>query len=241
MNFLSAGQCVSLYGDDGRLPGRHLREVVARAPEVGRERPLQVLVAVEGATVEDLDVDRDAGGLRLLSEHLRTLVHPEGAVCRLQVDREPFLPGRLEQRLRLLDVLVPLRQRLRERLVERGVEVVADLAVARERLRHHLRPVGDQPHRLPHADVVERGGVDPHADRRPRRARRLEHLRPRVAVDDGHLRRGHVRHRVDLAAEQRVHPRRVVREVDDHDLVEVGLPGTASSSGCGRGRSAGPA
>ena len=46
-----------------------------------------------------------------------------------------------------------------------------------------------------------------------------------MPVDDRDLCRRHLRHRVDLSAQQRVHPRSVVREVDDHDLVEVRLPG----------------
>src|SRR5439155_18620307 len=91
--------------------GADLRQVVARAPEVRRERPLQVLVAVERAAVEDLDVDGDAGRLRLLREDLSTLVHADRAVRGLEVDVQAVLPRRLEERLRLLDVLVPLRQR----------------------------------------------------------------------------------------------------------------------------------
>ena len=100
------------------------------------------------------------------------------------------------------------------------------MAVAGERLRNHLRAVGDQPHRLPHADVVERRGVDTHANRRPRRARRLQHLRSRVAVHDRDLCRRHVGDRVHLPTEERVHTRGVVGEVDDHDLVEVRLSRT---------------
>src|SRR6266545_3573049 len=90
---------------------RDLVQVVARAPVVRREGVLQVLVPVERRRVEVLHVDVDAGLLRLLREDLCAL-HLAGApVRRVEVDAQARLPGCLEQRLRLGDVLRALRQR----------------------------------------------------------------------------------------------------------------------------------
>src|SRR6476646_3150805 len=52
---------------------RELRQVAAGAPEVDRERQLEVLVAVVVRVV--LDVDRYAGGLRLRGEHVGRVDH----------------------------------------------------------------------------------------------------------------------------------------------------------------------
>src|SRR3989441_2111885 len=87
---------------------RHLREIVSRAPEVDREGELEVGVAVVVGIV--VDVDGDAGCFCLVREDVRRVDHAGRPVCRVQVDRQVFLAGLLQQRLRLGDVLVALRQ-----------------------------------------------------------------------------------------------------------------------------------
>ena len=57
-----------------------------------------------------MDVDRDAGGFGLVREDVGRVDHAGGAVCGVEIDRQVFLAGLLQQRLRLGDVLVPLRQ-----------------------------------------------------------------------------------------------------------------------------------
>ena len=101
----------------------------------------------------------------------------------------------------------------------------ADAPEAREALLHDLRAVDEQAERPPHAHVVERGVVEPHAERRPRARLRRVDAEVVAPPDDGHLRERHVRHGLDLPGEERVHLRRVGREVDDPHLVEVRLAG----------------
>ncbi len=204
---------------------RHLGQVVASAPEVHREHPLQVLVAVERAAGEVLHVDGDAGALRVLREHLCCLHHARRGSGRVEVDLQPLLTRLLEQELGAVEILVVLREpAARVAGVERRVDVVTDDPVARQRLLHHLLAVGDQLERLPDTVVLEGGGVDPHVERQPPAGRRLVDLEVAAALDHGDLGDRKVDQGVDLTAEQRVHPRRVVAEVDDHHLVEVRLP-----------------
>ncbi len=198
----------------------HLVEIAPRAPEVDRECQLQVLVAVVVGVV--VQIDGDAGRLRLVLEHSRELDHAGRAVRRVQVDGQILVPGRLEQPLGPGDVLVPLRQALVVAGVERRVQVVALEAEAGEHLRDHLGPVHDQPHGLPHPDVVERRHVNRHAQRQP--AAGLGHKGVQAAaLEYSHLRGRQVGHGVDLTAEQPVDLRGRVVEVDDRDLVKVRL------------------
>ncbi len=207
----------------GQVALRHLREVHARGPEVLGERPLEVVVAVERARVHLAELDGDAGALGLLGEDLRGLDDALEDRRGDELDRQALLAGLLEQRLRLLEVLLALRQVGREVLVVRRVEVVRDPALAAQHLVDHLLAVDDQPERLAHAVVVERRGVDAHGERLPRARLGDEDLERRVGLDVGDLRRGQRGDRVDLTAEQRVDPRRVVGEVDDDQLVGVRL------------------
>ena len=121
----SGGQCVSGYVAVFRLPCCDLVEVGAGAPEAGGERPLGVLLAPVGAAVEDLGVDGDAGGVRLVGEHGDQVGQPGRVVGREQVDAEVLLSGLGEQRHGLLDVLLALGE-VRVAGVERAVHVVAD-------------------------------------------------------------------------------------------------------------------
>src|SRR6266511_4184462 len=155
---------------------RDLVQVVARAPVVRREGVLQVLVPVERRRVEVLHVDVDAGLLRLLREDLCAL-HLAGApVRRVEVDAQARLPGCLEQRLRLGDVLRALRQRRVVAGVERRVDVVAGVAVAREGELDQLLPVGDQPECPTDPHVFERRLVDGHANGHPAASLAVEDL-----------------------------------------------------------------
>jgi hypothetical protein len=95
--------------------------------------------------------------------------------------------------------------------------------VAAQDLRDHLLAVDDEPHGLPHAHVVERRPVHPHGERQPRAGLRLEHTQAGIGLDDVQLAQRKLIDRVDLPAEQRVDPGGVVREVDDDELVQVGL------------------
>src|SRR4051794_16153977 len=98
-----------------------LVEVAAGAPEVHRERQLEVAVAV---VVRVLDhIHRDARRLCLLGEDRGDLDHAGRTVGGVQVDGHAVLAGGLEQRLRLVDVLRPLREVLGVPLVEGCVEV----------------------------------------------------------------------------------------------------------------------
>ena len=94
------------------VPLRRLRKVVARVPEVLREGPGQVLLAVEDARVDLVDVDRDAGALGLLGEDLGG--GHGGAAHRIggrQGHRQVVVvAGRLEQRLGLRQILMALGQ-----------------------------------------------------------------------------------------------------------------------------------
>jgi hypothetical protein len=76
---------------------------------------------------------------------------------------------------------------------------------------------------LAHAHVVERSLVDPHREWLPPAGLGAEHLESGVALGLPHLRRREVGDRLHLLAEQRVDARRVVRKVDDHDLIDVRL------------------
>ena len=95
-----------------------------------------------------------------------------------QLDLEALLAGLAEQRLGLVDVLLALRQVVGVGRVERGVQVVAERAVAAERLVDHLLAVDDQPHRLADPDVVERRLVDAHRERHPGAASRTTRTPP---------------------------------------------------------------
>src|SRR5215472_5515984 len=142
----------------------HLVEVRAGAPEVDREGQLEVQVPVVVRVVDDVDLD--ARGRGLVREDRGRLDHAGRAVGGVQVDVQVRVAGRLEQRLGLGDVLVPLRE-LVVAGVEGGVQVVADEPVAGCDLGEHPRPVDEQPHRLADPDIVERGHVDRHAYRQP--------------------------------------------------------------------------
>ena len=141
------------------------------------------------------------------------------------------MSGRLQQRLRLLDVLVALRQACGKAgsacdgmsLPIDGVVVVG--------LLHHRVAVDDQPERLPDAVVVERRLVDAHHDRLEVAAVRGQQLQVRALADRRRLVEGNRVDRVDLAREQRVDLCGRIGQVDDHELVEVGLAATSSSSG----------
>ncbi len=130
------------------------------------------------------------------------------------------MAGGLQQRLRLRDVLVALRQRAVVGRVVGRVKVVADAALPGQRLLDHLRAVDHQPERLAHAHVAEGRLVDPHRERLPGAALRDQRLEARVALDRGQLRRRQVVDRLDLAREQRVEPCGVVGEVDDRHRVD---------------------
>ena len=148
------------------------------------------------------------------------------------------MAGLREQRHRGRDVLLALRQLVADvGRVERAEEVVGDAAVAAEHLVDHRLTVDDQAHRLAHAHVGERLLIDRHDDRQPAAAGGVEHAEPLVLerVDRG---RRDVLGAVDLVGQQGVDHRVVVGEVDDVDLVEVRLAGSASSSRCGCGSTA---
>src|SRR5690348_16327974 len=198
-----------------------LVEVAAGAPEVDREGQLEVLVPVVVRVVDHVDLD--PGRLGLVREDGGGVDHAGRAVGGVQVDREVRVPGRLEQRLGLVDVLLPLRQRVIVTGIEGRVQVVPDEPVAGRDLRDHPLPVDQQPHRLADLDVVEGGHVDRHAQRQPAAGLGDQRLRV-LGLDDLDLRGGQVGHRVDLAAEQGVHLRGRAGEVGDRDRVEVGLP-----------------
>ena len=159
------------------------------APEVHGEGPLEVVVAVEDARVDLLDVDGHAGALGLLREHLGGL-HAAGAGGRGadELDGEVVVvAGLLEQRLGLLDVLRALRQVLGVAGVERRVHVVADPAEAAVGLVDHLLAVDDETERLAHVDVVERLLVDAHGEGLPAAGLGLEERVARRGLDGGGL------------------------------------------------------
>src|SRR6266516_1688554 len=227
---------------DAEAARRDLVQVVARAPVVGGEGVLQILVPVESGRVEVLHVDGDAGLLRLLGKDLGAFHLARAAVRRIEVDGQVRLPRGLQQRLRLLDVLFPLGERRVVAGVERRVDVVADVAVAREGELDHLLAVGDQPERLADPHVVERCLIDGHADRNPAAALAVEDLEASRLrrCDLGERHRGD---RVDLATEECVDARDVVVDVDDEHTIEVGLAvlpviGVAGELGAVAGREA---
>ena len=133
----------------------------------------------------------------------------------------PSAPACGEQRLRLVDVLLALGQVAGVGHVERGVEVVAEGAVAAERLVDHLLPVHDQAHRLPHPDVVERRDVDAHRERHPGAGVRDQHAAA-GALDGLDEVVGQVVDGLDLAGLERVDLGAVVGEVLDLELVDEG-------------------
>src|SRR5918999_142332 len=211
-------------GGVGQAPHGHLGEVVPSSPEVGGKRPLEVLVAVEDGAVHVLHVDRDPGILRVLGEDLRAFDHPGVGRRRVAVDGQTVLPSRAQQRPRLLDVLLPLRELVPGVAgVERSVDVVRNPAVACQALVDHLSPVGDQAKRLAHAHVLERVLVDAHRDRRPAAGLRLVDRKVVATLDQRDLPVRLVGHRVELTSQESVDLGRLRREVDDLHRVEVRL------------------
>ena len=197
-----------------------LRDVVAGVPEVLGEGVLEVLVVVERRLLGDLDVD--AGQLGLLHEQVgRRRRDRADVVAREQLDLEALLARFAEQRLGLVDVLLALGQVAGVGHVERCVHVVAERAVAAQRLVDHLLAVDDQPHRLAHLDVVERRLVDAHGERHPgaRLGDQDAAAGPLDGVDEVV---GQVVDRLDLARLQRVDHGAGVREVLDLQLVDEG-------------------
>jgi hypothetical protein len=148
---------------------------------------------------------------------------PRNTGRRDQLDPQVALARLREQRLGLLEVLLALGEVLGVARVEGRVEVVRDPALAAEDLLDHLLAIDDQPERLADLDVVERSGVDAHRERLPRAGLGDHRAQLGVALDGRELAERHVVDRLDLTAEQRVDPCRVVGEVDDHELVRVGL------------------
>src|SRR5829696_3698012 len=202
----------------------HLREVVARSPVIRGESPLEVLVAVEDAAVDVLDVDLDAGVLRVLGEDLRALDHAGVGRRRVQVDSQAVLPGRAQERLRLVGILLSLRKIAAGVTgVERRVDVVRNRAMTREGLRDHLLPVGDETERLADARVLERLLIDPHADRIPGAGLRLVDGEVLAPLDQGNLSVRYVTDGVELTTEEGVDLGRLRGEVNDLDLIEVRL------------------
>ena len=210
---------------------RRLEQVVASPPVVGRERPLEVLVAVDRAAVDVSDRDVDAAGLRVLGEDRRALDHPRVRRARDELDLQVLLAGLAQERPCLLGVVAALRELVaRVRRVERRVDVVRDAPEPREALLHDLGSVDEQAERPPHAHVVERWRREIHAERRPRARLGRVDAESAPPSDDRDLCERHVRHGLDLPGEERVHLRRVGREVDDPHLVEVRLARRSSSS-----------
>ena len=200
---------------------RGLREVEPGVPEVLGERVLQVVVAVEGVLLDHLHVH--AGLLRLLHEQRgRGRRDRADVVTGEQLDLQALLAGRLEQRLGLLDVLLALRQVVGVGHVERRVEVVAEPAVATQGVGDHLLAVGDQAHRLAHADVGVRLEVDPHRERHPGAGLGLEDL-PTLVLEGADQVVRQVVDRLHLPGLERVDLGARVGEVLDVQLVDERL------------------
>ena len=118
-----------------------------------------------------------------------------------------------------------LRQVGCEARVEGRVEVIRHAAVAGQHLGHDRLTVGNQPERLTDPHIRKGRHVDRHAQRQPATARRLEHRQVGVRLDHGDLTERDVRDGIELTAQQRVDLGRGIGEVDDRDLVEIGLAG----------------
>ena len=109
--------------------------------------------------------------------------------------------------------------RARRRVVA-AVVVGGRHALAEERGLHRLLAIHGEADRLAHAHVVEGRRVDAHGDRVPGGGLGDDRLQVAVRLEDGHLGERHLVDRVHLTREQRVDARRVVRELDQHELVD---------------------
>ncbi len=172
-----------------------------------RERPLEVLVAVEVSAVDVLDVDGDAAGLRVLREDLRALDHAGVARGRDELDREAR-PARL-----LAAATSPARGRTCAAGTRRPRS--RDRTASRCRSRH------GRSRRVPCATICGRLASSRNACRTRTSLNGATSTRIVIGVqraaaadskifrslrplDDGHLRERDVGHRLDLAAEKRV-------------------------------------
>ncbi len=133
------------------------------------------------------------------------------------------MPGLGEELLGAGDVLLALREVVCETRIVDAVEVIADRAVAAEHLFDHLLAVHSQPEGLSDALVVERRAVHAHGERQPHAGFRVEDLHARVRVQDLQQRQRDLADGVHLGGEQGVDQRIVIVEVEDRQLVQVGL------------------
>jgi hypothetical protein len=96
--------------------------------------------------------------------------------------------------------------------------------MAREDRRCHLISIDDETESLPNPYVVKRGRVRSHDEGRPVPRLGTEELRLGVALHLSDEVRRNTRDRFHLPAQECVDTSGVVVDVDDHDLVEQGLP-----------------
>ena len=163
------------------------------------------------------------GRLRLLSQQRRRLDEAGEDLRRLQQHLQIRLPGLLQQRLGLLDVLLTLRDVVVVPLKALADQVVAEAAVAVQRAINQSLTVGDQLDREPHVVVVERGLGGVHVEHHGLRRLARQHGDIAGRLVGLRLRGRQLGHRVDVAREQRVQARGRVVDRGDLQLIDVRL------------------